>query len=202
MPSLARSSYAAASLTYFISFPHHLPFYLTHVLMIFPMSPVTPARRPRHLFRQVVLPITSLFWETSTIQKRVLKKVRAIVKMRINFARLAVAPRADWLAGRNQRSARALQEKGSISTCRCVCSIVLCSLLRWSELSARRFRHCFCLHHQGLMSTSTRLVARWDFVACCCHESFRSSRFIVKYSQFWSSLRSDVVCGYSVYRQC
>jgi hypothetical protein len=33
----------------------------------------------------VVLPSTNLFRETSTIQNRVLKNVRAIIKMRINF---------------------------------------------------------------------------------------------------------------------
>jgi hypothetical protein len=54
--------------------------------MIFPISPVSPARHLRHLFRQVVLPIANLFCETSTIEKRVLKKVRAIVKMQVNFS--------------------------------------------------------------------------------------------------------------------
>lgn len=73
--------------------------------MMVPISPVSPARRLRHLFRQVVLPITNLFCETSTIQKRVLKKVRAIATMRINFARLAAALRAGWVAGHDQRNA-------------------------------------------------------------------------------------------------
>jgi hypothetical protein len=68
-----------------------------------------------------------LFCETSTIEKRVLKKVRAIVKMQVNFSWLAAALRAGWVAGHDQRSAWAVEEKGSISTSRRVDSIMMWS---------------------------------------------------------------------------